>query len=539
MTKRVLIWSAVSTKVQADEDDAYSLPMQEADARLLADQQGWRVVDVLRVPGHSRHYVDIHECAADMLDAGIDAFDKLLKHWRAKDFDVLIVRDGNRFARTQTLHAYVTEMTIRGGAVLWSLSDGLIDERNYRMWIAMNGYKAGSEIDTLVKRRKEVVHERAKKGIIAGSAVPSTHLILRDPSNGKALRMVVDETQRRFWADAAALILEGVAWNQIERVLFDRFGHANGRGEPHQPVKVYGLIRNPVFWGNIAIGHRPRAAGEPWARFGDWIVEPGHPIPDGVTIYYGVCDPVLTGALAEAVKAEVRRRSIAVVGGVSPYKTHPFTALFVCGECNYYLSTYGTLNKVGRQPGYLKCMSHWHQSATRIDCSQRKALKAVDAQAYLDARLREMLAAADPDAFLGAVTSPPGADSAALLADEIAAAEARIRRLIQKQAAADDSLHDPYEDELRAEAGALKRRRARLAELEREQSSTVRQRADRRAAYDEIVGLSLEVFWAQPGRFINQILHRLMGDVRLAVIDGEIKELVDKPPPPFLRRVDR
>jgi len=538
MTKRALIWSAVSTKVQADEEDAYSLPIQESDAKMLADQQGWRVVDVLRVPGHSRHYVDIHECAADMLGAGIDAFDRLLKHWKARDFDVLIVRDGNRFARTQTLHAYVTEMTIRQGAVLWSLSDGLVDERNYRMWIAMNGYKAGAEIDTLVKRRKEVVHERAKRGLIAHSAVPSTHLVIRDSANGKALRMVVDETQRRFWQDAAALILEGVAWNQIERELFHRYGHANDRGEPLQPLRVYSLIRNPTFWGHISIGHRPRAKNTPWAKFGDWIMESGHPIPEGVTIYYNVTDPVLTGELAAAVKAEVRRRSIVVVGGTSSSKTHPFTGVFVCLECGYYLSSFGAFRKLERKPGYLKCMTHWHVSATRPDCNQRKALRVEQARDYLDHRLREMIAAEDPDAFLGARGGREAANQLTLLVDEIAAAEARIRKLIQKQASADDVLHDIYEDELRVEAEALKRRRARLAELERDQHFTARQRADRRAAYDEIVRLSVDVFWEQEDRFINQILLRLMGDVRLAVLDGEIEELVDKPPPPHLRRVE-
>ncbi|MBK8035345.1 MAG: hypothetical protein IPK17_38735 [Chloroflexi bacterium] len=51
MTKRALIWAAVSTKAQADEDDKFSLPIQEDDARTLAERSGWRVVDVLRVPG--------------------------------------------------------------------------------------------------------------------------------------------------------------------------------------------------------------------------------------------------------------------------------------------------------------------------------------------------------------------------------------------------------------------------------------------------------------------------------------------------------
>lgn len=197
-----------------------------------------------------------------------------------------------------------------------------------------------------------------------------------------------------------------------------------------------------------------------------------------------------------------------------------------------------TWNKRGQQPGWLKCMTHWHQSPTRLDCSQRKALRVDVARDYLDARLREMVAAEDPEAFLGAVNPVQAADQLTLLADEIAAAESRIRKLIQKQASAADVLHDIYEDELRVEGEALKRRRARLAELERDQHLTARQRADRRLAYDEVVRLSVDVFWEQGDLFINQILLRLMGEVRLAFVNGKIEELVNKPPPPHLRRVE-
>src|SRR5947207_14393473 len=104
MSLRAVIWCAVSTKEQtASEKDG--LPSQEARGRELSDHNGWALVAVLRVPGHSRRYIDIHECARDMAVQGIDAFNQLLDLWAHTAFDVLIVRDGDRFARTQSLHA--------------------------------------------------------------------------------------------------------------------------------------------------------------------------------------------------------------------------------------------------------------------------------------------------------------------------------------------------------------------------------------------------------------------------------------------------
>jgi DNA invertase Pin-like site-specific DNA recombinase len=147
---RAAIWCAVSTHAQ-HEPEKVSLPEQEEQSRLHAQKNGWQVVDLMKVPGHSRRYIDFHELAADAAEEGIDAFYRLKAHWEAKDFDVLIIRDGDRFARTQALHAYITEQIIKCGATIFSLADGLIDERNYRMWIAMSGFKAAGEIDRLVK----------------------------------------------------------------------------------------------------------------------------------------------------------------------------------------------------------------------------------------------------------------------------------------------------------------------------------------------------------------------------------------------------
>ena len=96
---RCLIWCAVSSRAQ-NQPDKISLPQQEADSLKLANENSWRVVDVMRVPGHSRRYIDFHKLAEDAAREGIDAFHRLSRHWEARDFDVMIVLDGNRFART-------------------------------------------------------------------------------------------------------------------------------------------------------------------------------------------------------------------------------------------------------------------------------------------------------------------------------------------------------------------------------------------------------------------------------------------------------
>ena len=81
---RCIIWCAVSSRAQ-NEPDKISLPQQESDARALAEGNGWEIVDVLRVPGHSRRYIDFHRLAADAGKQGVDAFHRLRGHWEARD----------------------------------------------------------------------------------------------------------------------------------------------------------------------------------------------------------------------------------------------------------------------------------------------------------------------------------------------------------------------------------------------------------------------------------------------------------------------
>lgn len=515
MTKRAIIWCAVSTKGQAaDEKD--SLPSQEADARAICERNGWQIVDTLRV-AHSRRYIDIHECAADMRAEGIDAFDKLLRHWEKADFDILIVRDGDRFARTQALHAYIVERTISVNAQIYSLTDGMIDEHNFRMWIAMGGYRAAGEIDSLMKKRQIGFDARARRGLPVNSKVIVSHKLLRDEKTGKALRIVLDTTRLQEWYDLATLILDGIAWKHMEEEMFNRFGYGSPLNDPYQPHHYYRIIYTPGFWGHNARHFKQKGRG-PWTR------EEGHPVPDGVLVVYNVFEPVYKDDLAERVKAELTRRE-AIKGNATPQTTLPFTGLFMCSECGYNLA-------YARTPGYvaLRCSSRYEKSSTRPDCGVRRYLSEKRARAYIDQRLREMLAAGDPSAFLPASTVEPtnGIQQIEDIKRQIGDVEKQIQRMILKQTSSDENLYEQYDLALTKLGNRLKKLKSHVKDLQRIYAGSDNT-ASRAQAFNEISKLSVNGFWAQEDRAINQLLLRLLGKKRFMVRDGDIVGVSDAP----------
>ncbi len=243
----------------------------------------------------------------------------------------MIVRDGDRFARTQALHAYVVERTINIKARVYSLQDGWIDDTNYRMFIAMSGYKAAGDIDRLVKARDKSITARAERGLPITSRIPMSHEVVRDLKSGKAMCLQVNESKRRLWNDLAELVLEGVAWDRIEIELYERFGHANENGEPYYANCMYRLLMKPVFWGHTA-RHHNSATSKNGFRFGHWIWDESESLPDGATIFRNTHESVWTGELADRIKAEINRRSETVRGSSRLMRTHLFSGLGVCAE---------------------------------------------------------------------------------------------------------------------------------------------------------------------------------------------------------------
>lgn len=523
--KKAIIWLSVSTKKQAD-DSKDSLQAQERDSRALAEKEGWTVIDVLRVPGHSRRYTDIHECARDMMAQGIDAFMKLLQHWKQRDFDVLIVRDGDRFARTQALHARVVEDTINCGAVIYSLADGLVDTRNYRMWIAMKGYQAAAHVDRLMELKEMGLAKNAQLGLPIGR-LPLTHKAERD-TNGKALRIVVNEEYRHLWDDAARLLLQGVPYRLLEVELFQRYGYTNPKtGKPFPGSYFFKCFHNPITFGHIARKWRAKSGGgrRNGGRSeiaGAWAYDKSVPPPEGVTLDYDVVQPLYSGAMLEQLITELNRRSD-LQGHASPEKTHMFSGLAVCGTCGYSMVTYVNRRhgKVFPNSRSMRCSLRW-QRQNRPKCTATAQIRYSAIKTWLSNELDVIRETGIVGTLESPAVTPAMIDA---LETQTTQLQQRIANLIREQSSAPEALASFYRHELAALAEQLKGVNTRLIEARSDMFQIEQASATQHQAIAYLRKTPNDEFWSKSEREINQTLRQALGDLRILVVDGKIKGL--------------
>lgn len=511
---RAIIWCAVSTKAQID-DEKFSLPAQEADARALAESKGWQVVDVLIVPGHSRRYKDFNELAAAAARKGIDAFYRLQEHWQRGDFDMLICRDGDRFARSQGLFGRIVEEVVESAdAEIWSLTDGVVNKHNYRMWIAMVGYRAASDVDRLVKYRREAMNKRAEKGLPTSARIVESHRLIRDET-GKAVKLVVDETKRRLWNDIATLLLEGVGFAQMERELYRRFGHVNDDGKPYRMHFVYGIIKNPSFWGHSSRYYS--RAGRHLLRGATWVYDPSEPLPEGVMMFRNTHEAVYTGEQGERVIAELIRRTTTMRGKARPHATSRYSGLILCGSCTRYMVYH-------HHPPAMTCATNHYKRAVCYSEPHRTRMENVNR--HIDTLLHGIVESGTLTDIYTDLTVNDHDQRLAELEKEIDGLESGARRLIHKQLGAPDSLSSMYDDELVGLGERLSILRSELVRLRSEQK---RDLPSEQRTVEDLRTMTVEGFWKFPEREQNQFLHRIFGKRRLVFLNGEFKGTTDAP----------
>lgn len=505
MVIRALGWIAVSTKKQAEEDKD-SLPNQERLFRAWCEENGADIVDILKVPGHSRDYIDIHDAASDMRAEHIDAFDKLISYWKTKSFDVLWCLDGDRFARTQTLHAYVSETTVvRNGARIYSHMDGWIDQHNVRMWIAMSGYKTAAFKDRKAIERESGMRKRISLGLNTNGRAPFTHRIVR-ADNGEAVRLEVNEDLRPMFDIMANMLIAGVGLGTIAQELM-KMGFRHPRsGTILTGSHLWNILMSPYTWGHTSYHH----AG----KLGHWVYDDTLPVPEGVIIHRGRIPPVWVGEQAEQVKSALRKAQIKQAR--STENTAAFAGLLVCDVCGYRMQP----NVRGR---YYYCYRQWQMTNP---CTHRKAVRGTYIQEWLHTRLTEAMEAGGDISVLIGNDDPTQSIRAQLvgiqdnlsrkqrelsiMVSEIGRTESQAVRDVMRRNA--DELGTEIEDlqtRLRELAGTL------VNNVAYNRQSQIRTLQDLRES-------GIDALWLKPPAEINAILRSLFGPFRLLAYQGEI-----------------
>ncbi len=522
MTLRAIVWAAVSTVRQANEDEKYSLPAQVDDALNLCRHEGWTVVEVLKVPGHSREYKTLDKLAADARTKGIDAFDRLIYHLDHCDFDVLICRDSNRFARKASLLHYIVETVIEDcGARIYSFNDGWVDETNADIFAMVKGYTTQKEMKWLREGAKKGRDKLIEQGLPGTGNVLMSHRVVRD-KRGKVCAVEVDESKRRLWDDVARLLVdENMPWLRMSLELFEKYGHAAPSGNPISHRTLWRIMYSPAFWGHTVRGLK--------RNYGPWAFDETEPVPEGVFLYRNQFEPMYTGEQAERVKAELRRRHEILKGRARTGSAYMFTGLIVCGGCNCRM--------VRRPTGVDKtCILYMCDSQSpryrynsRFNCSTtRRSIHEKTLQRWFDSRLREMLATADPLYLQPRETVSPTQQHKAIQ-DDITQLERRIASLLLQRADTPPASQHILAQLIQDSDSRLQTLQQRQSEIERQIANAKTSGAQAQSAYNEVAAIGVEAFWSLPENRINQLLSTLLGNYRLFVIDGHITKVGLKP----------
>lgn len=517
---KALILAAVSTLEQADKDK-FSLDAQIADANALAEKNGWHIIDTIRIEGHSRNYRTLAQLAAAARANNEPGFDRLIAHLEASDFDILICRDANRFARKASLLYEIVDTILEDcGARIYSLSDGWVNADNADMWLMVKGYEIRKQMHwiqhEMVRGRYKLVDDH---GLPQGSQYVWSHMKVRD-EKGKVLAFVPDPAKTHVIEAAAQLVVDRVGWRDLEQHLFEQ-GYGDN-GKPFKRYFFYHIFTNPWFWGDAVRNHKnvKLANGQ---KIGLWCVDVAAPVPEGVVIRRGVNPPAITGDLAIRLRAEVIRRI-----SFRPRRhadVRMFSGLLVCKKCGFMM----VFSHSSHSDGY-NCQSKYNSRAQynatlRPGCERKWWISERKVKQWINHALEIMLEQHDPF-YLVAPDTEIAPSHLEQLQSDLAALEKQIRRAIEKQMAAPDSLANIYDEQI---AGLAAQRDNLLTRIDEDTRLSKRYNLDDvQAAYRELTTYeTLEVFWAAPNGVINQLLHRLMGGRRLTVLDSEINGTID------------
>lgn len=518
LPKLAIILTAVSTPEQA-ADKKQSLDTQERDLRAIAEQRGWRVLDVLRIPGFSRDYISWEECAADMRKVGITAMDDLKRYCTDESFDVFMIRDADRFGRSQSLVMQVAEtIGIKMGRLIYSQIDGLIEPTNCRMWAMMAGWRSAGEMDKKKIYHAHGMEKRAENGFHENHT-PWYHRSLRDPDTGKVTSVEVREEYRYFWdAVYEALVVERVGFHNLEKHLYEEYQivHPQSGRKLRRNLLHELLCTMPAFWGHRMRGKREyMRTHNRYPPAGEWVFNVNINPPEGIRLFYNVLPAVYTGQQAVDMQDELRRR-FGMKGGNRPDSASPFSGLVVCDYCHYTMTHLYNKRTSWRA---FRCLTFEQPSRIRSCAAASKSIKHRVLAAWVDEFLTHLLTGASLESVF-TVELAASNETVISIEQQIETVEREARQLVERIGLVPSWLLPQIQGRIREVDNRLTALRARQRELKIIMSETDQTRQAR--ALDRIKEMGLTAFWDLETGQQNQLLKLLFGKWRIVVADSQI-----------------
>lgn len=515
--RRAVLWVAVSSERQA-KDDKISLAYQEEVERAWCAKNGYDVLEVLRVEGHSRSDPNLIRLLELYKKKGVLAYERLQELWAANGFDVLVAYSSDRLGRSGTLIHWVIETTFyEGMQICLTEGGGLMDASNYRMQTLLGTAQATMPMDAFKDKTKQTKLKLAAAGLSTGRW-PMSHLPVRDPISGKTLEVIVNEENRPLYEAIADLLLEGVPWNKMGERL-QRDGHLTGADTYYHGKNIRRMFLIPWVFGNSVVRHN--RGPENWMN-GRWIFDSDVAPPPDVVVYYDVVPSVFEGERLEQIKAELRRR-FDIKGRGSSRDAHRFSRLCLCEDCGYLMSVRTkVVDGVRRRNGY-QCGHSTAGMPPDKRCPNRLHIHVKVIQAFVEAQLDRYLRVTDGKPV--AIVAPP-VSALATLTQELEKVTGRLNRAIDLQVSeADPSLAARYRDKVAAlnqEVQRLEAARTLAQDKEAAQQRVVEAQTNTIAFIREV---GVERFWQLPDPTINQWLLRFFGDLRISIRGKEIVSL--------------
>jgi hypothetical protein len=347
---------------------------------------------------------------------------------------------------------------------------------------------------------------------------------VRDPETGKQLYIEVNEEMRPLFDDLAKLLLEGVAYNLLSKELYRRFGYTTPLGKLYRSNQFFDLLYTPAFWGHMAKGYT-RESKNGNLR-GSWVFDEAVPAPPGVVVARNVVPPVYTGELAEAVRAEMRRRT-EMNGRRKPSDTYRFAGLFLCGVCGSPLS-------VKSKPGYGRRGLICSRAFTRVldeSCSERPLVRHRYLQEQMNTLLEQLIRGTTPGIFEREQQTDQTAQQIKTLTAQVNLLENKLGNLIDEQSnATNNAAREMYRKQIERTGAQLDQANEDLIGLQRKLDEEQYINREEVRTVEELRSLTLECFWKLPDREINQWLRRLMGKRKFVVVSQQIVAVAEPSP---------